>query len=265
MTHRWSAPPVIENEQAYEAAIARRIRNNSKKTAIQTNWIDQDDHAKVVAACEKAPKATFLGKMFAHFEEWGKLSPKQVEAVRKVLADKKAKAEARGANSPSRHLGEVGKRIEVKNVTVKAVVQLDAQSFGYGNLTLPNLTILVDESGNVFKVKSASFKPAKGDVLDIVGTVKKHDVYNGEQNTVLQRVKVLRHDVWVPEVPAELSLDPATLDLKGCEKVLEAVSNYRSTIYSLDGISNARKDELSNLAKNGAVAVIKRQIELENQ
>lgn len=257
---------IIENEEAYDAAIARRIQANSRKTAERTNWIGQNDHREIVAFLQKskASDETFIGKMRDRYNDYWKLSDGQVNAVRKIINQKKERAAQFAANSTSTHQGEVGKRLTAKNVKVVAVVPLQGESFGYYTGTVfPQLTIMKDEAGNILKVKSASFKPAKGDTLDIVGSVKAHDTYNGEANTALQRVKVLRHDVFIPEVPACLDTDPATLmDEKAVQAVIDAGQDWRASIYKLN-LKEDRKEELVESIKTKMVAFYGRLHEIE--
>lgn len=89
----------------------------------------------------------------------------------------------------SRHVGTVGKR-ETFTVRVDRINSFSRPSFaGYGNETVWIVT-LRDVNDNAIVVKSTAFCPDKGAQLTIKATVKEHNVYRDEQQTIVQRVKV---------------------------------------------------------------------------
>jgi len=93
----------------------------------------------------------------------------------------------------SNYIGEVGQRIE--NVKVECVYTLEvASDFGTSVLY-----ILVDEDGNVYKTFYSGYKwsMVKGDKGTLKGTVKKHEEYKNEKNTMLTRVQIT--DIITPE------------------------------------------------------------------
>ena len=97
--------------------------------------------------------------------------------IREIL---KAKLPA----NPSRHLGQVGGKIEVE-ATFKRTRWYDTQ---FGTTWIYTFE---DNDGNCLVWKtSASIEPREGDKVRIKGTVKEHDEYNGVKQTVLTRCKI---------------------------------------------------------------------------
>lgn len=83
------------------------------------------------------------------------------------------------------HIGVEGKR---QDFNVK-VFRINSYVGYYGTVFITTLLDL--ETNACLVVKSASFCPDVDSVLKIKATVKAHDEYNGQAQTVLQRVKVL--------------------------------------------------------------------------
>jgi hypothetical protein len=87
-------------------------------------------------------------------------------------------------------VGVVGERIDVP-VTVLRVVRFFRDSFsGYGQEACYITTMVTDDRVCVV-VRSGAFNPDVGDSFKLRGTVKSHELYKGQMQTVLQRVKVL--------------------------------------------------------------------------
>ena len=101
------------------------------------------------------------------------------------------------------YIGEIGQRITA-NVTLVNEYQFTTH-FAYQTKTNYIYT-MVDDQGNVLVWKTSSFlyiegtneageywsyAPHKGDCFEIKATVKAHGEYKGQQQTELQRVKVL--------------------------------------------------------------------------
>jgi len=184
-----------DNEAAYQAAIHRNILANARKTFLRTF----EDGEAIIEWC--VTFKIFSGSHFVGYEEgfggslakaldtYGKLSEKQVLAVRKILADRAARkaewADKQAAlNAAREHIGEVGKKVTL-TLTVKHLVVLDGL---YGTTYLH---ICEDENQNVVIYKgNASGFPDKGETATIVATIKEHGVRNGVKQTVIQRPKL---------------------------------------------------------------------------
>jgi len=121
-------------------------------------------------------------------ECWGKLSTKQVEVVRKSLARAKVRFEQKGereaqwaAESAERdYVGEVG---EKKFQVAGTIVFSTSWDTDYCTTFL---TLLRDADGNSIKYKG---KPLgqKGDTVSMIATIKAHEIYKGEKQTIVNR------------------------------------------------------------------------------
>lgn len=99
----------------------------------------------------------------------------------------KAAGEARKAKeNKSNHLGNAGDRLKDIKATVIFVREFD------GDWGVNVLYTFVDEHGNILKTfySGSSWEADKGDQVVLDGTVKKHDEFKGEKQTMLNRVKV---------------------------------------------------------------------------
>lgn len=186
--------PVIEHPVAYAAAVKRNILFNARKT-----WLANTPRAlEILDAAEDGRKYhngnvsykdDFMGSMAHALDTFGKLSPKQVEAVLKGIdaraarraewADKKAAIDA-----TRQHIGTVGDKVTITITTVHVVV-LETQ-FGTNFL---NICEDADKNIIIYKGNAKGF-PHKGDTATITATVKEHGVREGVKQTVIQRPKV---------------------------------------------------------------------------
>jgi hypothetical protein len=218
----------VENPSAWEAGAKARIRANANKgrrerwfaevdgaeraydflmeggefepVLIRVDQTESGEHEGVYRThpLVKASLGDFFGKMYSSIIEWGALTRAQTEAVLKMIDRAQQRIEERQAkraedNARSSHVGKVGERIEI---VADVTVTFETESV-WGFRTH---FILRDDQGNVFKVATGSFlgtshngiwrKLAKGDRVQLIGTVKSHGEYQGCKQTVLQRCKV---------------------------------------------------------------------------
>lgn len=188
--------PVIEFPARYEAARKSYILANANKTFART----YPDFREVLdfIACGRIYNDDqivgyndgFFGSLAAAYDKFGKLTPGQVEAVRKCIAKRNERraewADKQAAlNANRQHLGEVGKSITL-TLTVVHIVVLDSL---YGE---NYIHICEDDKQNVviYKGKSYDF-PLKGETATITAKVKEHGVRDGVKQTVIQRPKVI--------------------------------------------------------------------------
>lgn len=88
-------------------------------------------------------------------------------------------------NKDSEFIGTVGEKIEVK-VKVKKIVNIETC---YG---MSRLLIFTDDNGNkITSFYSGKKRFEENVIYNISGTVKKHDIYKNEKQTVLYRIKTL--------------------------------------------------------------------------
>lgn len=93
---------------------------------------------------------------------------------------------------PVLHVGEVGVRSEF-NVIVLRVTDFGRPSFqGYGVETVYVVTMMDLATQACLVSLSTAFTASEGDKLRIKATVKKHGEYNGQAQTIIQRIKVAK-------------------------------------------------------------------------
>ena len=141
-----------------------------------------DDYGKVSYA------EGFMGSMASAMDTFGKLTPKQCEAILKGI-DARAARRAEWANEKAAldakrdHVGTVGQKITI-TLTVKHVVILDGM---YGT----NYIFICEDADQniiIYKGKSEAI-PNKGETSTVVATVKEHGVRDGVKQTIIQRPK----------------------------------------------------------------------------
>ena len=188
--------PIIENPVAYENAVKSYIIANAQKTwRANTERAGEIESALIAGIVYndrgnfKGHTDDFMGSMANAFYTYGKLSPKQCEAILKGIdaraarkaewADKKAAIDATRA-----FVGIVGEKITI-TLKVVHIVELDG-SFG----TI-YINICEDANNNtiIYKGNAKGF-PEKGETATITATVKEHGVRNGVKQTVIQRPKL---------------------------------------------------------------------------
>lgn len=187
----------IEHPEAYASAVKRNILHNARKT-----WLANTPRAlEILEAVDEGReyngnfsviyKSNFVGSMAYALDTFGKLSPKQSEAVLKGIdaraarrvewADKQAALDADRA-----YVGEVGAKVTL-HLTCVHIATYEG-SFG-------TVFINICEDGNkntiIYKGYAQGF-PQKGETATIVATVKEHGVRNGVKQTVIQRPKLIK-------------------------------------------------------------------------
>lgn len=186
----------IENPVAYENAIKRNIIANAQKTWRANTERASEIESALIAGISynnrgdfKGYNDDFMGSMAEAFYTYGKLSPKQSEAILKGIdaraarkaewADKKAAIDATRA-----FVGTVGEKITL-TLKVVHIVELDG-SFGTVYI---NICEDADNNTIIYKGNAKGF-PEKGETATITATVKEHGVRNGVKQTVIQRPKL---------------------------------------------------------------------------
>jgi len=189
--------PIIENPVAYENAVKRNILANAQKTwRANTERASEIESALLVGIVYnergdfKGYKDDFMGSMAQAFYTYGKLSPKQSEAILKGIdaraarkaewADKKAAIDAKRD-----FVGTLGEKITI-TLKVVHIVELDS-SFGTVYI---NICEDADNNTIIYKGNAKGF-PDKGETATVIATVKEHGVRNGVKQTVIQRPKAV--------------------------------------------------------------------------
>jgi hypothetical protein len=191
-----SAAP-IEHPAAYANAVKRNIIMNARKT-----WLANTPRAHEILDAVDAGRAYddngresykegFMGSMAQAVDTFGKLTPKQCEAILKGIdarAAKKAEwaSEKAALNANRAHIGTVGEKATMTLTTVHIVV-LDGM---YGTTYI---FIMEDAEQNVVIYKGKSdCVPNKGETATLTATVKEHGVRDGVKQTIIQRPKAAK-------------------------------------------------------------------------
>ena len=188
---------IIDNPEAYARATKARIIANANKTFCKT-YSDFEEIESFLAGgriCDdmgdfKAYKDGFVGSLASAYDNYGKLTEKQVLAVRKCIeankarkaewADKKALLDA-----TRQHIGTIGEKITL-SLTCVHVIELDST---YGTIYI-NICEDSDKNIIIYKGNAIGF-PCKGETATIKATVKEHGVRDGVKQTVIQRPKAI--------------------------------------------------------------------------
>lgn len=192
----------IYSELAYEAGTKRHILENARKTFERTfedapaiiSFLDSgriyDDRGNICY------KESFMGKMAKAFDTYGKLTVKQVEAVRRILEKtmaRKAEWTDKQANLDAnrKHIGVVGKRMTL-TVTVKKIIEIDCIPFSRWDPAYTLINILEDADQNVLIYKGRSLQGliGEGETIELTFTPKDHGVRNGVKQTIISRPKI---------------------------------------------------------------------------
>ena len=191
----------IEHPEAYARATKHYIISNAQKTWRKTNERAGEIEFALGAGVVTNDRGDFagysddfIGKMAEAFYTYGKLSPKQCEAILKGIdaraarraewADKKA-----ALNATREHIGTVGEKI---TMTIK-VVHVVILEGSYGTIYI-NICEDADNNTIIYKGNAKGF-PDKGETATITATIKEHGVRNGVKQTVIQRPKVIATEV----------------------------------------------------------------------
>ena len=173
----------IEHPAAYENAIKRNILMNANKTFYKT-YPDANDIVSFLNA--NAEKNSFYLNLLGALNTYGKLTEKQVLAVRKsiaTLAERKAQwiAQAAEKNTTRKFFGTEKKKITV-TLTVKKEIVVDRPKFYWADSGTSLLRICEDADGNVIVFSGNADFPAEGETATITATVKMHRYY--KQNDI---------------------------------------------------------------------------------
>jgi hypothetical protein len=194
---------LIKKVRAVRLAAAqekRAAKRNMKASERAAAWAAEREarraeflvaHADLIKAAEPfMADGGFIHDVMERGLSGGYVSDKALDAVERTIANLSERFRLRAL---SRHVGTVGARQTFK-VTVERIASFTRPSFGggYGANAYETVWIITmrDEAGNAIVSKSASFHAEKGKALTIKATVKEHSVYQDEQQTLVQRIKV---------------------------------------------------------------------------
>ena len=192
----------IEHPAAYEAAIKRNIINNATKTFYKT-YPDAGDIVQFLIS--NSERNSFYANLLGSLNSYGKLTEKQVLAVRKsitTLAERKAQwiAQAAEKNVTRTFVGTEKKKITV-TLTVKKVIVVDRPKFYWADSGRSLLRICEDADGNVIVFSGNADFPAEGETATITATVKMHRYYTQNDIEVPQTVIIRPKTVAMAQQP----------------------------------------------------------------
>ena len=224
----------IQNQVAYDLAVKRNIVANAQKTWRKNNPDTCDAiEAFLMAGRTESDRGVeytdnFVGSLASAFDNYGKLSPKQCEAVVRSIAQRQERREAMNKaieeqKAASQHIG--GEKLENVRVTVDKVLIVKATQFSYYDAAWQYVYLMRDDAGNriVYKTKNElgfKFKHSKKDrfMMDdlavmrgmtmwINASIKAHAEYKGEKQTIIIRAKVLgmEYDIEKLKDPVDLT------------------------------------------------------------
>jgi hypothetical protein len=179
----------IEHPSAYEAAIKRNIINNASKTFYRT-YSDAGDIVQFLVS--NSEKNSFYSNLLGALNTYGKLTEKQVLAVRKSIAtfaERKAQwtAQAATKNATRTFVGAEKKKITV-TLTVKKAIVVDRPKFYWADSGTSLLRICEDAAGNVIVFSGNAEFPTEGNTATITATVKTHRFYTQGDVSVPQTI-----------------------------------------------------------------------------
>ncbi|MGA1008537.1 MAG: hypothetical protein ACO3SE_08190, partial [Sedimenticolaceae bacterium] len=149
----------------------------------------------------------FIGSMAYSFDNYGKLTPKQCDAILKGIDARAARlaqwrAEQNAMDAQSQHVGQVGEKV-VLNLTFERRIECVSE---YGCTAI---VIARDDAGNIIKykgnaecmmcpvsvddigLKNYGDEYVRGDKFSIKATIKSHDVYKDAKQTSIARPRAI--------------------------------------------------------------------------
>jgi hypothetical protein len=187
---------MIENPEAYARATKARIIANANKTFCKTypDYLEIEAFLSIGESFDdydrKIYKDNFAGSLASAYANYGKLSKKQVLAVRKCIESNKARkaewADQKALLDAKReHIGTIGEKVTIA-LTCVHIITLES---AYGT-TFINICEDADKNTIIYKGNAIGF-PCKGETATIKATIKEHGVRNGIKQTIIQRPKTM--------------------------------------------------------------------------
>lgn len=142
-------------------------------------------------------EAKLLARREAKRKKWEEEHKEEIEE-RKRLEEERSRAEEEEKKAESErkarsnYLGEIGEKVELKAV-LESTIRYTARAFvGWGEETKYIYKFRAgDNLLTWFTTSSKLYNTEEGTQVTVTGTVKKHEEYKEEKQTVLTRVKVV--------------------------------------------------------------------------
>lgn len=194
----YTAEKLTKLNAAKEKSDARKA---AKRAVLAAERAAQADRERAAFLADIAPlfeltkhttakDQAFISDVVATATSKAFISERQIEVIESAWVRFQLELERAAACAVSRHVGEVGKRIEV-NGKVRKVFTMDVASFrGYGTDRLYIVTIDGDDGACYVYKGNAGWKfGEKGEAVSVVATVKEHNEYRDEKQTLITRPK----------------------------------------------------------------------------
>lgn len=156
---------------------------------VQGKWKEYTpEYAEKLEARRRA-KAEAQAKAYAEEQAQREAERKAKEEAERIERERQ-EAEEKARKAISQHVGEVGDKVDL-DVVLEKRAWFDVPSFrGFGTDTMYVFTFR-DEAGNALVWKTSSgLEIESGTKVRLTGTIKAHDEYMDEKQTVLTRCKV---------------------------------------------------------------------------
>lgn len=183
-------------DPAHAEAVRARWRKwtaeQSRSRAIRA-IVSRHVAAAQAAQTRREAKAAAAGQELLSRRDAWNLTPGQTAAAPRAIEREKReaaeRAERAAAAAASDFVGEIGERLDVEAmVTFTHRIERDPHDRGFGGDKV--LVGLVDDAGNILKTFATggwAWKASKGDRVHLRATVRRHETYDGERQTVLTR------------------------------------------------------------------------------
>jgi hypothetical protein len=176
---RASTADIVEGVM-YGRVVARATAADQTTALEAVAWckalVASSDYERNLQACLSSPGCTSreLGIVCSLIVAWQRAT---------LTAEQRAARAARPAPAEP-YVGKVGDKVRFKARVVKRIPMEGA----YG---CPDLYILEDREGHIFKWKASDASLEEGDYYVLAGTVRAHEMYKGTPQTVLTRCSVI--------------------------------------------------------------------------
>lgn len=156
---------------------------------VHGKWKEYTPEYEAKLEAKRRAKAEERAKAYAEEEAQREAERKAKEEAERIAREQE-EAEERARKAISKHIGEVGDKIDL-DVILEKRAWFDVPSFrGYGRDTMYVYTFR-DEQGNALVWKTGKgLVYENGTKVHLAGTIKNHDEYDGEKQTTLTRCKV---------------------------------------------------------------------------
>jgi len=169
---------------AYQAAIQHRIAVNARKGR-KARWMTEDREKLVELMARFTPKDHFIGKMWGAYCQWGSLTEGQEAATWRAL-DKMTDRDEAYAKA-NKELADVSRWVGEPKARIPMVLKIISTNDFHGAYGFSRLHNCRDATGNSVVYIGTVEIGHKGDTVQLIATIKSHDVYRDVRQTKITR------------------------------------------------------------------------------